>query len=725
MRFNHGRQFVKRSIGSSGVALISALGFLVVTGIMVAIALSLSASERRISGNNLRTLQAQYAAEAGVERAVFETYFVREDDAELSLPEFRSHLDDLGLSLLEDDDEAVSAVQSFEASLGDELNYTVNVRRRDEADATVLEVLSTGTLGGGPQMSERFISESLVFAPGLEPGFGLLSENTGCVLCHTTISTLEAAYKGGALSLPLSALEDELRVRVGALGGFHSDRPTEVDSRIAGSVYVRGRTNLADAVQGIAFQEVGNRASDFLSNEAFTPFAQLKRVDCAGGCDDEAYATWYDDYPVENPPDGVLPERVALAVEDADADAQVSLDEWRGAIAREENPGRIQGGQKQFKANDENLQVSAGEPFLDKTSAVLSSSQSPRGIDGHLILEGSAVSPLVLDGDVYVSGDVVISGYVSGRGRLIAQGNVYVTGDIRYACDEDSLDFEIKGPTDCSYSEPETLPRIALAALGNIAIGPYQARQLGEEAKAALPGDVIAKRFSCADVEACTAGDSDAFYQDYHDPGSRALTNDSPNYSLSATMAQLALLNQAAFEGASGARFYKMRDDSPIYRCERSSATDSYCETYDDPRLLEVAASSLPSDANIFSLGPRGDWLAPAASPTDLASESALRERWTRNVESSSRASGALHIDGALQAGGAVLGYLPTGSNTAGELVLQGSLLASDTALLATGGAALLYDQRLESVLGTQDQQAIVLDRRSYRLLSETESERW
>ena len=334
------------------------------------------------------------------------------------------------------------------------------------------------------------------------------------------------------------------------------------------------------------------------------------------------------------------------------------------------------------------------------------------------------MSPLVLDGDVYVSGDVVISGYVSGRGRLIAQGNVYVTGDIRYACDEDSLDFEIKGPTDCSYSEPETLPRIALAALGNIAIGPYQARQLGEEAKAALPSDVIAKRFSCADVEACTAGDSDAFYQDYHDPGSRVLTNDSPNYSLSATMAQLALLNQAAFEGASGARFYKMRDDSPIYRCERSSATDSYCETYDDPRLLEVAASSLPSDANIFSLGPRGDWLAPAASPTDLASESALRERWTRNVESSSRASGALHIDGALQAGGAVLGYLPTGSNTAGELVLQGSLLASDTALLATGGAALLYDQRLESVLGTQDQQAIVLDRRSYRLLSETESER-
>ena len=727
---------MRSSNKTKGIALISALGFLVVTGIMVAIALSLSASERRDSANDLRTLQAQYAAEAGVERAVYEAYFAPLEDEEsepMNLSEFRDRLDELGFAIPEE--ESVSEVREFAADL-DDSSYSVKVRRRDEDEASVLEVLSAGELGDEGQLSERFIAENLVFAPALEPGFGVLSENTGCLLCHSTVSSLAAAYDDdGNLNLPLQndLVADELRVRVGALNGFHSERPAEVDSRVTGSVYVRGGTNLAGELQGVPFQEIGDEASDFLSDEAFTNFAALERVDCSGSCE-EKYAAWYDDYPLAGAPDGDLPLNVPLAVEDTDEDGKVDMDEWRNAIAAEESAGRIKGGQKSLRANDENFQVDAGAPFLDKGGAVLSSSQSARGIGGHLTLTGSAANPLLLDGTVYVSGDVVISGYVSGNGKLVAQGNVYIDGDLRYACDADSQDFELQASLTCNYAEPQALPRFALAALGNIVIGPYQARQLSEDSGASA--EVLSKRFSCANADACTDSDIDAFYRDYHDPGSRALTveqgiyspsseTSAEDYTLSAALAQLALHNQTAFEGTS-TRFYKLRDDTPIYRCERSSVTDSYCKSYNDPRLIEIDEATLAPEASVLSLGPSGDWLAAgSSSPTDLASETILRERWIQTVETGSREPGALQIDGALQAGGALVGFLPTGSNTQGELLLQGSLLAADTALLATQGATLLYDPRLESVLNMRGEQPLVLERRGYRLLSSTQKDDW
>jgi Tfp pilus assembly protein PilX len=50
--------------------------------------------------------------------------------------------------------------------------------------------------------------------------------------------------------------------------------------------------------------------------------------------------------------------------------------------------------------------------------------------DGSIVLVGTQANPIVLNEDIYVSGDVVIKGYVTGKGAIYAGRNLYVAGDV-------------------------------------------------------------------------------------------------------------------------------------------------------------------------------------------------------------------------------------------------------------------------------------------------------
>ena len=52
-------------------------------------------------------------------------------------------------------------------------------------------------------------------------------------------------------------------------------------------------------------------------------------------------------------------------------------------------------------------------------------------INGNLVLHGTESNPINLNGDIWVEGDVIISGYVQGLGGLYAGRNVYIAGDVR------------------------------------------------------------------------------------------------------------------------------------------------------------------------------------------------------------------------------------------------------------------------------------------------------
>lgn len=64
--------------------------------------------------------------------------------------------------------------------------------------------------------------------------------------------------------------------------------------------------------------------------------------------------------------------------------------------------------------------------------------------DGHLVLIGTRLQPIKIDGAVVVSGDIVIKGYVKGAGTMYAGRNIYIAGDVIY-----------KNPPSCYWLLPE------------------------------------------------------------------------------------------------------------------------------------------------------------------------------------------------------------------------------------------------------------------------------
>lgn len=103
--------------------------------------------------------------------------------------------------------------------------------------------------------------------------------------------------------------------------------------------------------------------------------------------------------------------------------------------------------------------------------------------DGNLVLIGTAANPIVLDRDIYVSGDVVIKGVVKGRGAIYAGRNMYVAGNVTSSNPPDKpgqgVCAAFTGTDDASINACATAniqarkDELRLAARGNTVIGDY------------------------------------------------------------------------------------------------------------------------------------------------------------------------------------------------------------------------------------------------------------
>lgn len=98
--------------------------------------------------------------------------------------------------------------------------------------------------------------------------------------------------------------------------------------------------------------------------------------------------------------------------------------------------------------------------------------------NGNVVLIGTATDPIVLNQDVYISGDVVIKGYVKGRGAIYAGRNMYIAGDVRYVNPPDAPGSGVcTGVMDklaCAKKNVQAgKDEARLAARGNIIIGDY------------------------------------------------------------------------------------------------------------------------------------------------------------------------------------------------------------------------------------------------------------
>jgi hypothetical protein len=93
--------------------------------------------------------------------------------------------------------------------------------------------------------------------------------------------------------------------------------------------------------------------------------------------------------------------------------------------------------------------------------------------DGNVILEGTPSDPIVLDGDLYFSGDVIIKGYVKGRGAIYSGRNTYLAGNINYV-DPPPNCATAGNPSNCAENAiNNNKDELRLASRGNIIVGDY------------------------------------------------------------------------------------------------------------------------------------------------------------------------------------------------------------------------------------------------------------
>jgi hypothetical protein len=101
--------------------------------------------------------------------------------------------------------------------------------------------------------------------------------------------------------------------------------------------------------------------------------------------------------------------------------------------------------------------------------------------NGNLVLIGTPSNPIVIDKDIYVSGDVVIKGVVRGRGAIYAGRNLYIAGNVTYqnppSKPGQGVCTGVTDPNQCArLNIANGRDELRLAARGNTIVGDYTER---------------------------------------------------------------------------------------------------------------------------------------------------------------------------------------------------------------------------------------------------------
>jgi len=201
-----------RMLQKRGIALVSTLVFTFIAIMLVSIAALTSLSNRRNAQDALRTSQAQFAAEAGLERALAWLWHqVLASAASPSVSAYAAELNRMGLT----NGATIASLFGDPQSLGDGSSFVVRVSRQDDTSTdpyTIVPTLtSTGTLADGTtrRLRQVFRVERAFFPFD----YALLTNNAECIFCHLDIKSLDA-LRGNPTSDPSTWWR---RVKVGVL----------------------------------------------------------------------------------------------------------------------------------------------------------------------------------------------------------------------------------------------------------------------------------------------------------------------------------------------------------------------------------------------------------------------------------------------------------------------------------------------------------------------------
>lgn len=738
---------------NSGFALVTALGFLLVTVAIVGTVMILGVTNLRLANDTIRTTQAQYAAEAGAEQALLRIWnapLAPYTNSNRTLGFYRTMLN----PVISDGKKL-----TFSDKTADGNSYDVSVLRTDESQKTLLTITSRGKTVDGPD--SRVLQQTLTIQTASFNGidFALLSNNVNCTFCHTSIQTMQSAYGGNP--------DGQNRVKVATLNSLElrvATAPNQydaVDTLINGTLYSRGSVvnqsrqafNMSDT-DDVRFTKLDNvsgkvnyDSSKSLANNAVR--ANVQDCSYSNQCK-SSNNNFYQNYPQSNGIDGNLPDDFPLPVPDLNGDRYISNDEWTANL---KNIYQQDGGKNgsigfqnqtyntypyanvivqqttitETETNKMNKKITNGSLQIPPTQ-VSSGDDQNRGVAGNLYLSGT----VKIDGTVFVDGDVVIGKNfkVSGSGKIVARGNVYVTSDIEYDCSTPD-----KPNQACNYADPASLPQLAVVAGGNILAGDYLS-----------PNNASVKNLN--DSKVTEPGWPDNFNK---------------NAALSFVAAEIANFNKLEYEKALAnnnyiPRLYRMRPTDPIMRYTGSGENASNYNT----GQIQLVGETISTENNSFSKSPtknsnEQNILDRAQvldlSPTeDWISEATVKQAWIDNVETPVRPMvksltpnqpsirKPLQIDASLYSSNATfalargcsnVGPCPR-SNVDGRMTVNGSIISADMGLLAPGsggkkskfvdgqrdvGLRVNYDARIPNLLRLDYGDVVTLARSDYQLV--------
>lgn len=688
-----------------GIALVSTLVFMLIAIIMVSVATLTSLNNRRNAQDALRTSQAQFAAEAGLERAVGQLWHqTRATATSPSVTAYAIALDRTGLT----NGATITSLFGEPQSLGEGSSFVVRVSRQDDTSTyphtIVLTVTSTGTLADG---TTRRLRQVLRVDRAFFPfDFALLTNNVQCIFCNLDVKSMDA-LRGRPTADPSTWWR---RAKVGVLESLIM-RDDEEAVVVHGSLVVRGMVsqqhsgNIGTSRQYRTTMNPGDTRIRSTTLHSPTP------ADCSTPSNCLTPQNLYYNYPESNNlaafgnrfPDGELPDTFPLPIPDTNNNRLIDDAEWNAEVRSSlagTNESYSAGSITAFMTINPSGSITwpGGGSVLTQTSADLGQSRS------NVILDGS-VTPITLSGTVFIDGDVVIRGRVRGNGSILARGNVYLMGDLTYDCGTGSA------LAACDYSTPSRLPQLNLIAGGNMVVGDFMTIDTFNNDASQDPINMLSTERNQQTMTFCQA-----------DPSNRACSqltargrSSRPNLALT----EIANFNRRELQrwlrnNSYRPRFYTFGEDQ-IYFSGRC---------YHDPQRYEDY-SAIRSGARVSFC--RGDAILSTVTLTQDQAEQILRNSarfettsstfnndtlknlWANSMNA--RSSGPLRTDGLFYSANAIFGLAQRKyPKLSGRWDLRGGLVAADTGIFVPGpgdgtsGLTIYHDNRLRPRIATGQQ---------------------
>ena len=470
-----------------GMVLIPALS-LVMTMVLLTLVMAemTTTTVRRIAARAEETRLAA-AAEAAIDLSMHELWVQGVAAAEGEAPSlqlFRGVLDGLGVGVLDPEAEGpglydplsytepewadILGIAKLPADANNDPTIdgtrieTLEMVRADEPLATAMRVHARISFGGDGRHRSRDV-ERIYLAAGEEFDgfdFALLANNINCILCHANVDSADRYFNNDPGQFGTFD-----RVRVGSLESLKV-RVSSADSQIAGSLYVRG------SLMKQYGEPLSDLSSSTLVSADFDPDEGLLLQDDFGDLYHDPFVqatgdplpmggNFYLDYPTDAQAqtDGGLPTSFPPVIPDTNEDRMVNPTEFLTAVSGAD--GTLSGGNKAWVAHGD-VYGSTSVPSVDQSGDLSGV------IDGNLVLSGTEENPIVIDGRIAVSGDVVLEGVVKGAGEIVTGGNIYVVGAVGYADGYDADGNRIFGE-----ASDGTANRLTLAAGGNVLVGDF------------------------------------------------------------------------------------------------------------------------------------------------------------------------------------------------------------------------------------------------------------